>query len=109
MLGYKDAPMGSLSGGQQQRVSLARALMADPSLLLLDEPTAGLDLSASRSIQKRLRDMRDTKTILMVTHALPDVVDNVDQVLLVQGTISPIEKNQICKHISLGIYSEGNL
>jgi putative ABC transport system ATP-binding protein len=59
-----------LSGGQQQRVSIARAIVADPSVLVCDEPTGDLDRAASESILSLLQvlNREHGKTIIMVTH-----------------------------------------
>jgi ABC-2 type transport system ATP-binding protein len=68
------APMEDLSRGMQQKVALARALMTSPVLLLLDEPTTGLDPRSKREVQAFIRDMRavhDT-TILLCTHDLAE-------------------------------------
>jgi ABC-type Mn2+/Zn2+ transport system ATPase subunit len=64
-----------LSGGQKQRLLIARALVTRPDLLVLDEPTAGLDVNASQSLMELLREIhaREGKAILMVNHDLPVV------------------------------------
>jgi ABC-type cobalamin/Fe3+-siderophores transport system ATPase subunit len=85
-----DRPIGHLSGGQQQRVAIARALAQEPEILLLDEPTAGLDWRAQREILDLVRSIHDTKglTTLFVTHdllALPRACDRV--VLVKEGRI----------------------
>ena len=58
----------ALSGGQQQRLCIARALAVQPDVLLLDEPTASLDPMGTQRIEELLYDLRDTVTVIMVTH-----------------------------------------
>jgi ABC-2 type transport system ATP-binding protein len=67
-------PMEDLSRGMQQKVALARALLTSPALLLLDEPTTGLDPRSKREVQEFIRDMRATHntTILLCTHDLAE-------------------------------------
>jgi ABC-type Mn2+/Zn2+ transport system ATPase subunit len=73
-----------LSGGQQQRVLLARALAADPDLLVLDEPTAGMDVASEAAIIDFLRDLNRNQgvTILIVTHLLPLVLNFANCIML---------------------------
>jgi len=75
----------SLSGGQQQRVLVARALTGDPDLLILDEPTAGMDLAGEADITEFLKGLknRDGMTIVMVGHHLETVVQVVDHICLI--------------------------
>jgi ABC-type Mn2+/Zn2+ transport system ATPase subunit len=70
MAEFSTTPLGYLSGGQQQRVFIARALAQQPEVLLLDEPTTGVDAPTQRSILDLIRKLRDTLrlTILLVTH-----------------------------------------
>ncbi|MCV7259066.1 sulfate/molybdate ABC transporter ATP-binding protein [Mycobacterium shimoidei] len=82
-----------LSGGQAQRVAIARALAAEPDVLLLDEPLAGLDVSAAAGIRAVLRKVvtRNSRATILVTHDLLDVVTLADQVLVLEsGRISEI-------------------
>lgn len=100
----KDRPLGTLSGGQRQRASLARALLSDPEILILDEPTSGLDIEASSFIIQQLRGLKHQKTIIMVSHMISDVIDEVDQVIIVEGQTEIITKEAACAHYKLGMY-----
>ncbi len=67
----RDAPVGDLSGGQQRRVLIARALAAQPDVLIMDEPTAGVDAESSRRLVATLAGLlRHELTMLVVTHEI---------------------------------------
>jgi ABC-type Mn2+/Zn2+ transport system ATPase subunit len=77
-----------LSGGQQQRVFLARALIAEPELLVLDEPTAGIDLRTQEDILHLLADLnRDGVTVLLTTHDLNAAAAHLPWVICLNCTI----------------------
>nr|WP_314434923.1 ABC transporter ATP-binding protein/permease [uncultured Brevundimonas sp.] len=73
-----------LSGGERQRVGIARALLADPSILILDEATSALDSRTEAAIQKTLRRARSGRTTLVVAHRLSTVADS-DQILVLKA------------------------
>lgn len=87
-------PMEDLSRGMQQKVALARALLTSPALLLLDEPTTGLDPRSKREVQAFIRDMRashDT-TILLCTHDLAEAETLAERVgILHSGRLLALE------------------
>lgn len=70
--------IGELSGGEEQRTFIAQALVSDPELLVLDEPTAGVDLSTEESFYTLLRELNEVhrKTILLVSHDLEALAHN---------------------------------
>lgn len=80
-----DTPLKRMSTGQQRRCLLARALVHDPQTLILDEPTAGLDLAASFDYLARIRRLVDAgKNIVMATHAIHEIPPSVSRVILLR-------------------------
>jgi zinc transport system ATP-binding protein len=80
MQGYDNKQIGNLSGGQQQRVFLARALVAEPELLLLDEPTASIDPTMQTEFYELLDELKKSLTIVMVSHDIGAVSVYVDKI-----------------------------
>jgi len=78
-----DARVSNLSGGQKQRLAVACALVGDPELLLLDEPTTGLDPSSRRQLWELIRSFRETgRTILLTTHYMEEAERLSDRVAI---------------------------
>ncbi len=78
-----EKPIGKLSRGYRQRVGVAQALMQDPDVLILDEPTAGLDPNQIREFRAKIRRLGKQKTILISTHILREVEAVADRLLLI--------------------------
>jgi ABC-type histidine transport system ATPase subunit len=74
----------ALSGGQKQRTLIARALVGEPTILILDEPTNGMDLVSTTQILSLVRDLheREGRTVLMVSHALNEIANYVNRIAL---------------------------
>ena len=104
LLDMKAQPFGELSGGQAQRALIARALVSEPKLLLLDEPTASVDTQAQGEIYKILKELQGKMTILMVTHDLKAAIELVQRVLCVQGGVLSLLPQEVCEHFALGLY-----
>jgi ABC-2 type transport system ATP-binding protein len=76
-------PIGKLSKGYRQRVSMAQALLHDPEVLIMDEPTSGLDPNQIRVVRQLIRDLGQSKTVLVSTHILQEVEPVADRVLFI--------------------------
>ncbi|MGB5346193.1 MAG: ATP-binding cassette domain-containing protein [Woeseia sp.] len=80
-----DTPLANMSTGQQRRCLLARALVHEPHTLILDEPTAGLDLEASFDYLARMRELvRSGKNVVLVTHAVHEIPPAISRVILLR-------------------------
>ena len=101
LLEFQNRQISQLSGGQQQRVFIARALVQNPDLYIMDEPFAGVDVQSEHSILQILKDLVvEKKTILVVHHDLDTVKDYFDYVVLLnkeikaQGSVKEIFTNE---------------
>ncbi len=89
MEGFRDRSISELSGGQQQRVFIARALVAKPKMLILDEPTVGIDHQNVQAFYDMLAALNREKdiTLVMVTHDVDTVTDRISHVACLNQTI----------------------
>lgn len=84
-LASADQPIRQLSGGNQQKVLLARWLATRPDLLILDEPTRGVDVGAKREIQAIIRDfVADGGAVLLISSEFEEIVEGADRVVVMQ-------------------------
>jgi ABC-2 type transport system ATP-binding protein len=73
-----------LSGGMQRRLSIAMALITDPEILFLDEPTLGLDIIARRDLWRNIKKLKEKTTIILTTHYLEEAEALSDRVAIIQ-------------------------
>jgi len=83
----KDRQIGQLSGGQLQKVLIARALAAEPEILLLDEPTASIDADTKTEIYSLLKELNEEITIVNVTHDMSAVSSHFDNIACLNQTL----------------------
>jgi len=102
---FKDRPYGVLSGGQKRRVDIARALLNQPRILFLDEPTTGLDPAVRQHTWELVRSMLDEgSTVLLTTHYMEEAEELADRVLimdkgriLTEGSVADIVSQHPCE------------
>ncbi|WP_428737995.1 metal ABC transporter ATP-binding protein [Sulfurimonas sp.] len=88
MQNFADKKIGSLSGGQRQRVMIARALFANPQILLLDEPTSNIDVNGQKQIYDLLKKLNKYITIIVVSHDLSVVLQYANKVAHINKTLT---------------------
>jgi ABC-2 type transport system ATP-binding protein len=103
-------PVGKLSRGFRQRVGMAQALLHDPPVLILDEPTSGLDPNQVHEARRLIRELGETKTVLLSTHILQEVKAVCSRVILIhEGRIvfdGPIADMENAEHGMEGRFRE---
>jgi len=104
MRGYSDRKIGELSGGERQRVLIARALATDPKLLLLDEPTANVDLEGQTELYKLLRELNKNITILVVSHEWVIISSYVKSVACVNKNLHYHHQSEIDREMTDILY-----
>jgi ABC-2 type transport system ATP-binding protein len=106
-----DRMVGKCSGGQQQRLRFALALLPDPALMILDEPTAGMDVEGRRDFWNAIRtDALRGRTVLFATHYLEEADDYADRIILMRhGKIVADGTAAEVKNLSLGRSVRANL
>ncbi len=104
-----ETPIGErgvkLSGGQKQRIAIARALLADPRILILDEATSLVDTEAEQLIQRALDELRHNRTTFVIAHRL-STVRSADKIVVIKGGQIVEEDNHEALMARNGIYAE---
>src|SRR5438093_5356965 len=91
----KDRIIGRLSKGYKQRVGVAQALINDPPVLILDEPTIGLDPKQIHEIRELIKELAGTHTVVLSTHILPEVEQTCHRVIIIdRGKIVAVDTPQ---------------
>lgn len=85
LLEKMDRPIGTYSGGMKQRLLIAQAIMGDPKLLVLDEPTAGLDPKERVNIREKIKVLSEGKIILMATHVVSDIQSIAKEIIMLKS------------------------
>lgn len=85
---YMVSELGSnLSGGQRQRIAIARAIIIEPAILVLDEPTAALDMDAEQQVMEAIRKVSKNRTTFLITHRLSTLIESDRVIYMVNGQI----------------------
>lgn len=101
-----ERPISALSGGQLQRILLARALVSEPKILILDEPTANIDMRLETDIFTHLRELNKRLTILVVSHDVAFISDYVSRVACLNRTLVCHQTDAIDGKLIQDLYGE---
>ena len=99
-------PLAALSGGQRQRVLIARALVSEPRLLLLDEPTSSLDDYVERELYDLLQELNQDMTVVVVSHDIGFVSSYVEKVVCVNRQVHVHPTSEVDENIIHSMYGE---
>jgi lipopolysaccharide export system ATP-binding protein len=110
LVALRDAPAMSLSGGERRRCEIARALAAEPSIMLLDEPFAGIDPISIADIRELVRELKQREIGVLITdHNVRETLDIVDRACIIydgqvlfQGTPEALVADQEVRRLYLG-------
>jgi lipopolysaccharide export system ATP-binding protein len=110
LTGLRESPAMALSGGERRRCEIARALAADPSIMLLDEPFAGIDPISIADIRELVRELKERDLGVLITdHNLRETLDNVDRACIIydgqvlfQGTPQALVADSEVRRLYLG-------
>ncbi|HYF61455.1 MAG TPA: sugar ABC transporter ATP-binding protein [Herpetosiphonaceae bacterium] len=105
-----DQPIRELSGGNQQKVLLARWLCMNPQLLILDEPTRGIDIGAKGEIQRLIRELADAGLgVVMIASELEELIADSDRVVVLRDgqSVDTLERGQISAERIMGAMAQG--
>lgn len=102
--GYNSGAL-MLSGGQQQRIALARMFLKNPPIIFLDEPTASLDAIATEQIKQSLDQIKQGRTVIIISHSLSQIIDADYTYVMKEGTIAEHGEHDQLYH-QQGVYKE---
>jgi zinc transport system ATP-binding protein len=104
VLHLKDRRIGELSGGERQRVFIARALVGNPKLLLLDEPTSSVDIQIKTGLYQLMYELKKDMTIILVTHDMGVISSHVDKIACLNCQLFYHDNKEISKETLEAVY-----
>ncbi|MEA3422781.1 MAG: metal ABC transporter ATP-binding protein [Bacillota bacterium] len=99
-----DRLISQLSGGQMQKVLIARALMTDPDILILDEPTASIDSQSRTDIYNLFNDLKGNKTIILISHDIGSISSYVDSIACLNVQLYHHEDGKLTEETTAKVY-----